>query len=313
MDAFSDADEASQSQSLQEFTANLDMILPPSELADARSEDNTMQPFRDTAEQLLNEPSLLSQQNGISLSTGGRPLLRREASAPPPSQPPPPAPAPPEMNELSGNSTDSLSLMQLRRLVTEMPKIEPTPYAFSYQDAATLPEELEEWFAYSNEEKANILRAQSSFDAEWRAYNNRAFTGDQDESLDWRTTPPEKRREYMSKLLRGLEEKDLAKRLRQLEALVYLCLGCWKETAGLKSRNYTHSASPSFSKTKSPDMADSKPVISPEAQREKAVKTMYSRSGVQLDWLKTNILMLFGIKALQPIFDVARSACLREW
>jgi hypothetical protein len=309
MDAFSD--EANQR--LQELAADLDMIIPPSELANSRSEENNMQPPRDTAEELLNEPSPLSQQDGISLSTGSRPQLRHDGSAPPPSQPPPPAPAPSEMSELSGNPTDSLSLMQLRRLVTEMPKIEPTPYAFTYQDAATLPEELEEWFAYSNEEKANILRAQASFDREWRAYNNRAFTGDQDESLDWRTTPLEKRREYMTKLLRGLEEKNLAKRLLQLEALVYLCLGCWNETAGLKSRNYTHSASSSFSKDMAPELSDSKPVILPEAQREKAVKTMYSKSGVQLDWLKTNTLMLFEIKALQPIFDVARNACLREW
>jgi hypothetical protein len=288
-------------QSLQDLATDLDMILPPTEFAKARSDGSSVQ------------TSPLSQQDGVSLSTGSRPTMRREASAPPPSMPPPPAPAPPESNELSGNPTDSLSLMQLRRLVTEMPKIEPTPYAFTYQDAATLPEELEEWFSYSNEEKANILRAQSSFNAEWRTHNNSTFAEDQDESLDWRTTPLEQRREYMSKLLRGLEETDLAKRLKQLEALVYLCLGCWKETAGLKSRNYTHSASSSFSKTESPEMTDSKPVISPEAQREKAVKSMYCRSGVQLDWIRTNTLMLFEIKALQPIFDVARDACLREW
>jgi hypothetical protein len=312
MDAFSD--EANQR--LQELATDLDMILPPSQLAGARREENIMQSLRDTAEQQLNEPQAfpLSQQDGLSLSTAGsRPLLRREGSAPPPSQPPPPAPALPEMNELSGNPTDSLSLMQLRRLVTEMPRVEPTPYAFTYQDAATLPEELEEWFAYGNEEKANILRAQSSFDAEWRAYNDRAFIGDDDESLDWATTPLEKRREYMAKLVSDLEEKDLAKRLRPLEALVYLCLGCWRETAGLKSTNYAHTVSSSFSKEVPLGTADSKPFISAEAQREKAVKTMYSRSGIQLDWLKTNTLMLFEMKALQPIFYVVKSACLREW
>ncbi|TID20124.1 N1221-domain-containing protein [Venturia nashicola] len=309
MDAFSDADEANQDQSLQQLAEDLDMILPPSEMTHARSIAENTRTTTETVERLLDEPS----QPMVPAPIGGRPPLRREASAPPPSQPPPPAPAPPEMSELSGNPPESLSLMQLRRLVTEMPKIEPAPYAFTYQDAATLPEEVEEWFAYSNEEKANILRAQSSFDAEWRAYNNRAFTGDQDESLDWRTIPLDMRREYMSKLVEGLQETELAKRLRQLEALVYLCLGCWKETAGLKSRNYTHSASSSFSQpTASPDTTDSRPSISPQKQREKAVKAIYSKSGVQLDWLKTNTLMLFEIKALQPIFDVVRDACLRE-
>jgi hypothetical protein len=56
--------------------------------------------------------------------------------------------------------------MRLRSLVREMPKAEPTPYVFAYKDAATLPEEIEEWFAYTTPERANILRAQSCFATE---------------------------------------------------------------------------------------------------------------------------------------------------
>ena len=49
------------------------------------------------------------------------------------------------------NTSDSLNLMQLRKIVTELPKVEATPYAFTYSDAASLPEEIEEWFTYGVE------------------------------------------------------------------------------------------------------------------------------------------------------------------
>jgi hypothetical protein len=207
-----------------------------------------------------------------------------------------------------------------------MPRAEPTPYAFVYQDAASLPEELEEWFAYSVEERAKILWAQSSFAAEWGAYNDWAFTGDEEGSLDWNLTPPEKRKDFMRMLLKGLEEQDLEKRLRHLEVLVYLILGCWHETAGLQATAQSYGTSSIFSdknkdKGKGKERAVDRPesgfaepaAISPEVQREKAIRSMYSRSGFQLEWIKTNVLMLFEIKGLQPVFDAVRNACLREW
>ncbi|KAL9633784.1 MAG: hypothetical protein Q9164_004495, partial [Protoblastenia rupestris] len=80
-----------------------------------------------------------------------RPILRREGSTPAPPQQPPP-PAPPQPREEGGNGTDSLSLLQLRRLVSDLPKIEPTAYAYEHDETRTFPEELEEWFQYIEEE-----------------------------------------------------------------------------------------------------------------------------------------------------------------
>src|ERR1035441_6708880 len=62
----------------------------------------------------------------------GRPQLQRNQPQPPPPHQPPPPPAPQQI----GNPNDSLSLMQLRRIVTEFPKIDPTSYAFTYADSA---------------------------------------------------------------------------------------------------------------------------------------------------------------------------------
>jgi hypothetical protein len=331
MNTFS-AEESSRR--LQELAADLDMIIPSNEAADPSSEEWTMVTPLDTVEeQRLGLPAGDAKQplplERISLAA--RPGLRREGSIPAPSQPPPPAPAPPpESNGELGNPTDSLSLMQLRRLVTEMPRVEPTPYAFVYQDAASLPEELEEWFAYSVEERARILKAQSSFAAEWGAYNNWVFTGEDEGALDWMKTTPEKRRDFMKKLLAGLEEHDLDKRLRQLEALVYLVLGCWHETAGIQvtkqptshSRKLSDKALKAREKGKGKgkeravertETPPSEPTISPEAQREKSVRAVYSKSGLQLEWIKKNVFMLYEIKALQVIFDTVRTSCLREW
>jgi hypothetical protein len=332
---------AESSRRLRELANDLDMILPSNEAVDPTEEDYTNDTPLDTVEEqrlgLIDVVPAPSPQE--RLPPPGRPPMRRDGSVPPPSQssfsafsssslaPPPPAPTSlADNNEGPGNPTDSLSLMQLRRLVTEMPRVEPTPYAFVYQDAASLPEELEEWFAYSVEERARILKAQSSFAAEWGAHNNWVFTGDEEGALDWMKTSAEKRMEFMKKLLVGLQDADLDKRLRQLEALVYLVLGCWHETAGIplaahsresswgsdisgkgKGKEKGEPSEPQFTPPSSE--ADS----SPDATRRKAIRAAYIKSGLQMEWIKKNIIMLFETKGLQPIFDTVRNACLREW
>lgn len=327
------------SRRLQELAVDLNMNLPSStDLADPSREDFEDQTPLDTVEEQIlgladDDPkqplpqerlptagsSTTSSFAALSLSSGARPVLRRESSVPAPSQPPPPAPAPPPENGDfgTGNTTDSLSLMQLRRLVTEMPRVEPTPYAFVYTDAATLPEELEEWFTYNLEERARILKAQSSFATEWGAHNNWVFTGDEEGTLDWMKASLDKRREFMRKLIAGLQEPDLDKRLRQLEALVYLVLGCWHETAGVQPSYMKDSPVSHKSKRKAPyaeeDNDAQDPTISAEEQRMKSIETQFSNSMLQLEWVQRNVLMLFEIKGLQPLFDTVRNACLREW
>ena len=313
MDAFRDE----SSQRLQELAADLDMMLPSRGLADPSREEDINQTLLDTVEE--QQLGLVDMTPQGSVNLPARPPMRREGSVPAPSQPPPPAP--PQMAESSSNSADSLSLIQLQSLVREMPKIAPTPYAFVFRDAASLPEELEEWFAYTTQERANILRAQSCFATEWGAFNDWSFSGDEESALDWNKTPTFKRKHFMQKLVQGLQESDIEKRLEQLEALVYLVLGCWHETAGLEAGNLTlEEASNLLGKGKGKGRAVESDDIAPpceqseqEAPRDKAIELLYSKSGFQIQWLKTNIKMLFEINGIQPIFDIVQAACLREW
>jgi hypothetical protein len=305
-------------QRLQELAADLGMM-PSSGYIDTANEEAISSTPLDTVEEQrlgLVEPPRPLPRERINIPT--RPGLRRDDSVPAPSQPPP---APPPLAELPTQPTDSLSLTQLRSLVKEMPKVEPTPYAFVYKDAATLPEEIEEWFAYTTPERANILRAQSCFATEWGVFNNWAFTGDDEGPLDWNKTLEERRRKFMQRLLDGIKNSEIEKRLEQLEALVYIVLGCWHETAGLEAGIMTLQEASSLLGPPE-DEDDSKPEdkalpteVKSEAEKrwENAVAEQYSKSGFQLQWLKTNTKVLFSIDGgVQTIYDCVRAACTRE-
>lgn len=83
-----------------------------------------------TNNETQNRPS--SKGNNAVMNAAGtvritpRPQLRREGSTP--------APPPPQMLVAEGDGpADSLSLAQLKKLVNDMPKIEPAVYAFKYE------------------------------------------------------------------------------------------------------------------------------------------------------------------------------------
>lgn len=191
------------------------------------------------------------------------------------------------------NPEDSLSLMQLRKLVTEMPRIEPTPYAFEYADAQGLPEELEEWFGYGVEETAMLLKAQGSFGEVWGAW------GLEGGDVEWVEVEEGKRREFVDKLVERVgSQTDPAERLKGLEALVYLALGVWGETAGLEDPT---------DQNPSPDEAKS--------QKDESTDTeaTYSKSAVQIGWTKRNVQMIYDCNGIQAIYGFMRAALTRAW
>ena len=250
-----------------------------------------------------------------------RPLLRRDSSIPAPLQPPPPAPSSPGLGQDSGDPADSLSLAQLRNYVKEMPRVEPTPYAFVYADAASLPEELEEWFNYTVEERARILKCQSSFAQEWGQYNGWVFmegSGEEGASSDWVNTTAEERRGFVERLIESMSEKGTDNRLRVLETLVYLVLGCWHETAGLTlggsgqpygGKGKQKSEEPEAD-THGVEPASS--VTIPLSPRSKALEEQFSKSRAQLQWIKSNVDTLFECGGLQSVFNLVRESCFRE-
>ncbi|KAB2579805.1 Factor arrest protein 11 [Lasiodiplodia theobromae] len=275
------------------------MALPPDPAADPQLEETAVKPGPDAPEQ-QNLDGSQPQPSADGVALPKRPGLKREKSAPAPQRLPPPAPPAPPL-EPGHQPTDSLSLLQLKKLVTDMPKVEPTPYAFEYEDAASFEVEIEEWFSYSVEEQAMLLKAQASFVEEWVALEDGTLSNlaayEQGE-MDWVKADPALRDQLTRKLISNLAQTDNKEmRLRSLEALVYIALGCWHETAGLETST---SAAEEEQAPSSPANDAGKP-------------SSYVKSEVQIDWIRNGVQMIHECDGIRPIYDVARGACLREF
>lgn len=158
-----------------------------------------------------------------------RPVLQREGSTPAPPQQPPP-PAPPQREELT-NATDSLSLLQLKRLVTDLPKLQPTAYAYAYAETRSFPEELEEWFQYTEEERYMLLRAKQTFTEKWeQAQAERPDPSDN--AIEWTDVDHDDRESFTQGAIDALDNADVSSRIKSLECLSYIALGAWGDTAG---------------------------------------------------------------------------------
>ncbi|KAF2180216.1 protein required for hyphal anastomosis [Zopfia rhizophila CBS 207.26] len=259
-----------------------------------------LNPPLDTAEQqglLLDEAANPpSRQDGTGVSLPMQPGLCQDNSVPTPAPLHLPPPAPPAPPPDSGQPTDSLSLMQLQRLVNELPKVEPTPYSFVYEDASSFEEELEEWFSYSVEEQAMILKAESSFAQEWGTYhgldNGSAY---EEGMIDWVKASSEQHKELVESLVAGVKETDPPTRLKKLEALLYILLGCWHETAGAPTADEN-------------DDAESRPGSS---GRTGLLASNYEKSALQVQWVRKNTQLLLSCDGLEPIVDTMRKSCLR--
>ena len=171
------------------------------------------------------------QVKGIS-KPQTRPALRREGSAPPPpSQPPPPAP--PQHPE-PGDPTDSLSLPQLKHLVSQFPKVEQRAYAFQFADSQGFIDEIEEWFQYSEQDRILLLGSRDSFEQKWKS-----FCGVQqspaEEETSWLEVGLLTRREFLVSLVPEFENPSIDARTESLECILYILCGTWSLTAGLEA------------------------------------------------------------------------------
>ena len=231
-----------------------------------------------------------------------RPLLRRDQSVPTsqqvPSVPPPPPPSLPQQehgNSDSNVTNNPLSLGQLRRLVNDMSTAEPAPYAFTYTDTASFREELEEWFTYSKEEQTMMLTVWKSFAKAWEAYQLTLLgenTLYEEGNIDWVTAIESTKIDFLKTLKVGLQQHDRAQQVHYLEALTYVAVGCWYETARVEGqdllsnniRNGHLSHSNSYS------------------------QQAYS----QISWIKMNIKLISSNEILQPVFDMLVQLCQEE-
>lgn len=163
-----------------------------------------------------------------------RPPLARQGSVPlPPQQLPPPAP-PNENIENSQDPPDSLTLADLKRIRSTFPNAPEAPpkrelladekvYDFEYQDAQSLPVEMEEWFSYSEAEELKLRRCKAAFDEAWRKTS--------EENQDWVDSTSEIRDQFLKENLDVLRTSG-GKSTNSLMILTYIGLGIWEETAG---------------------------------------------------------------------------------
>lgn len=264
----------------------------------------------DTAEQLLDARDA-GRTGALAALPGGRPGLARGNSVP--TQPPLhlPPPAPPQQPPPDTPSSTALSLTQLHDLVKQggLPRAEPTPYAFAYDDASSLEEELEEWFTYAVEEQAMLLKAQASFALAWSSFNGHNETSYTQGGLDWtRATDQQHSHEnFLEHLLQGIREEEPTERLKRLEALVYVLLGCWHETAGLPRRaSAADEDKDTQAQGQSQDEGEGE-----GAGAARKPSAAYKRSTQQVDLILRNVTLLVACNGVQTLVDILRTSCMR--
>ena len=208
------------------------------------------------------------------------------------SQDPPPAPATQQQQQqqaMTDSTTDSLSLLQLKRLVSEMPSREPTAYTFVYEDTASFPDELEEWFSYRAGEKEMLRLAKNGFEESWAetCATQSQSTSSVAESRPWLTASPNTRTNLVEAAIQKLEATSIATRVQGLEVLIYIALGTWGETAGLEAE----------------DMLDLKGYGNPDAT--------YRSSTLQLKSIIEGVTLIYDAFGIAAIFTVFRGACFK--
>ncbi|KAL7625026.1 Factor arrest protein 11 [Parahypoxylon ruwenzoriense] len=149
-----------------------------------------------------------------------RPPLQRNQVQPNP----PPAQSP---LSASNQPPDSLSLAQLRRIVSEFPRQEAVAYDFEYSDTGPNAEEIDEWFVYQFWQWIRLNSAQRAFEWQWE----HDIAARQDE-ITWDEADDEIRTHFILQALEGVKASDAATRAAAIGRLTYLALGRWADTAG---------------------------------------------------------------------------------
>ncbi|KAL6910933.1 hypothetical protein GGI43DRAFT_29145 [Trichoderma evansii] len=119
--------------------------------------------------------------------------------------------------------TDSLSLMQLRRIVAGVNSAEPAAYDFVYTDMGPHAEEIDEWFVYQFWQWVRLNAAQKAFEWHW----NQESGG----KLGWDDADHDTRAKFIQAAIAGVQSNDAALRATSVGKIMYLVLGRWGDTA----------------------------------------------------------------------------------
>ncbi|ORY71228.1 required for hyphal anastomosis [Pseudomassariella vexata] len=145
-----------------------------------------------------------------------RPGLQRNSMSIPP-------PQPPQGNQLP----DSLSLAQLRLIVSEFPRTEAVAYDFVYSDTGPHAEEIDEWFVYQFWQWVRLNTAQRGFEAQWEQ-----DVGSKHEYMEWDEATDDIRSTFVRSALEQIKTNQNAPRAAAVGRIMYIVLGRWSDTAG---------------------------------------------------------------------------------
>lgn len=159
------------------------------------------------------------QRNAIPRAT---PDLSQQGYGGAGAAPLPHAPAPPL-------PTDSLSLAQLRKIVSEVNRPEQAAYDFVYTDMGLHAEEIDEWFMYQFWQWVRLSSAQKAF--EWHWNQETTAGGIHGAEIAWEDADHDIRTRFVQAAIAGVQSNDAALRSASIGKLVYLVLGRWGDTA----------------------------------------------------------------------------------
>ncbi|KAL4735996.1 hypothetical protein BDV11DRAFT_173349 [Aspergillus similis] len=211
------------------------------------------------------------QMRAATVSMSRRPELHRNTSAPPPPRQPPP-PAPVQHNPEA--PTDSLSLAQLKQLVQDIPRAEQPAYAFEYADCQPFPEEIEEWFQYSEFDRAMILAMKSSFERTWSLFCE--VQPSLSSRTSWLDASEAMQKLFLTEMLDNLQDSELLVRVEALESVCYIVTGVWGITAGKST----------------PDYPQDSPIAAENAKSK----------SLQIQWIETNAKLIHECSGLPSLY-----------
>jgi hypothetical protein len=183
--------------------------------------------------------------------------------------------------------------MQLRRIVTEFPKIDPTSYAFTYADTATFEEEVDEWFSYNDAEFRRLHRAKDTFERRWKKFAGK----------EWAEADLAERGKFLKQESKGLLATDLRRRCKSLQTILHVMLGVWHENAGKVEEAVE-------SKGKEKEVEEEKDGTPSECV---APKPRTKATKCQLDHMKSGILLVAEADGIRHLFQVMQDAFNRLW
>ncbi|OBT56190.1 hypothetical protein VE04_04063 [Pseudogymnoascus sp. 24MN13] len=140
---------------------------------------------------------------------------------PPASHEPNPSRPQIQRDQQEAQPDDSLSLLQLKRIVSDFPRVEPTSYAFTYADTASFEEEIDEWFGYANTESLRVNRARVCWGGRWKQSSKKL----------WMEEERSVKSEFVRKECEGLKGEAGGRR-KSLQRIMHILLGVWDESAG---------------------------------------------------------------------------------